>query len=107
MEGEISEATAAEPGNFSLESSVSEMAPYSLVCRCVLRAMKKGCMKQTGSPEWNEEDPVFRMSYSTTVDVPVRALKSFAPGVPMWMLRVLVWLANHGHSKRSIDGIEG
>lgn len=103
MKEEIPEETEAEPGSFSMESSVSEMAPYSRVCRCVLKAMKKGCMKQTGSPEWNEEDPVFRMSYSTTADVPVRALKSFAPGVPIWGLRALVWLANHGHSKRSRD----
>lgn len=99
MNEPLPEEKEAVPGCFSMESSVSEMAPYSFVCRRVLNGMKKGCMKQAGCPAWNEEDPVFRMNFSTTADIPVRALKSFAPGVPMVFLKALVFLANHGNAK--------
>lgn len=99
MNEPLPEEKEAVPGSFSMESSVSEMAPYSFVCRRVLNGMKKGCMKQAGCPAWNEEDPVFRMNFSTTADIPVRALKSFAPGVPMVFLKALVFLANHGNAK--------
>lgn len=100
MKEPLPEEKPAEPGSFSLESSISEMAPYSFVCRCVLNGMKKGCMKQAGCPEWNEEDPVFKMNFSTTADIPVRALKSFAPSVPVPFLKALVFLANHGSTKK-------
>lgn len=96
MKEPLPEEKEAVPGSFSMESSVSEMAPYSFVCRKVLNGMKKGCMKEAGCPVWNEEDPVFRMNFSTSADIPVRALKSFAPRVPMVFLKALVFLANHG-----------
>lgn len=96
MREPLPEEKEAVPGSFSMESSVSEMAPYSFVCRKVLNGMKKGCMKEAGCPVWNEDDPIFRMNFSTSADIPVRALKSFAPRVPMVFLKALVFLANHG-----------
>lgn len=101
MENLPAEAKDAEPGSFSEESSISEMAPCSRICRMVYHGMKKACMKQSGCPEWNEDDPVYRMSLSTSADIPVRALKSFAPGIPAFALKMLVWFANHGKNQAS------
>ena len=93
----LPESRKAEPGTFDLNSSISELAPYSGLSRQILKGIRKGCMKQNGCED--ENDPAFRMAYATAADVPVRALLSLAPGIPAFVPRFLVWCANRGSRK--------
>ncbi len=96
MDDKLPEQEENGPGHFTILNSLSELAEYSRVSRKILKGVKKGCLKKIGSQSGDESDPEFRMSYATAADVPVRALNSFAAGLPSFVPRLLVWLANHG-----------
>ncbi len=82
---------------FTKESSLSEMALASRLVRFILKRIRNGCRRQAGGEDCDENDPAFRMAYATAADVPVRALQSFAPWLPSFAVRFLVWNANRGH----------
>ena len=85
------------PGTFDWNSSIADLAPYSRVSRSVLKKIEKACIKAAGG---DARSPDCRMSIATSAGAPLRALRMFAPQVPGWALRLLLWLGNHSRGRR-------
>lgn len=103
MEDALPQKEEAVPGRFTVCSSLSELAEYSRVAGWLLERIRRGCRKKLAKSTGEDvaaSDPEFRMAYATAVDVPVRALLSFAPWTPSFVPGVLVWLGNHSRRKK-------
>ena len=101
MENAIPEDEPSVPGKFTMQNSLSELAEYSRINRLILKKVQNNCRKQCGT-ELDESDPQYRMAYATAKDAPLRAMQFFAPGLAEFILKTLVWLANHGRKKRMV-----
>lgn len=99
LESDLPGEEVSESDAFTLHSSLSELAQRSRLSRLVLKKVRKECLKQAGEG-CGEDDPQFRMAYATAADAPVRALPALAPGMPAFVPRLLVRLANGGRSSK-------
>ncbi len=79
------------PGEFDLDSSVSEMMPYSAVMRLLYRLIALVLKKANGIKD--ENDPTFKMMMSAASDSAIRNL-CICGGVPESVITVLLNLAN-------------
>lgn len=68
------EYVAPKRGEFTLLSTLGEMATVSAVARAVLRRVKKYAVKQSPTKSWN--DPLAKMTYTSALGTPLISLVS-------------------------------
>lgn len=93
--GTIREMEKAEPGHFSINNSILEMAPYSKTAGMIMKRVKKMLAAEKGGP-LDENDPETKMALASSLDATLRAMMIFTPKFRAWIAKRIVREANRG-----------
>ena len=91
-------------GEFTMENSVRELMPYSVLARTVARVAKQVVI-QRNNGIGDENDPNFRMMYSACIDSPMLNTCLLSEGSMSEKLGQAVVDSANGHTLRGIVGL--